>query len=257
MRILAVDTATKSCSVAVTENETVLGEITKISEQTHSKHLLEMVHTVIREAGLILSDLDGFAVTRGPGSFTGLRIGISSIKGLALAVNKPVVGISSLLALAQQARAFEQQMPTPAQQEHTPAQPEHDLKQQISPTSHLVCPLIDARKGEVYVSLYRCDADALTSEHEERVLAPQEALQNIDSSCMFVGSGAVLYRDIITDQLGDVASFAPDDRHIIQASTVARLGLEQFKSGEDGEVADLVPYYIRKSDAELNFKKNQ
>ncbi len=227
MRILAADTATKSCSVAVTENETVLREITKVSQQTHSKHLLEMVHAVIREAGLTLSDLDGFAVTRGPGSFTGLRIGISSIKGLALAVNKPVVGISSLLALAQQ----------------------------ISPTSHLVCPLIDARKGEVYVSLYRCDADALTPEHEERVLAPYEALQNIDSSCIFVGSGAVLYRDIITDQLGDLASFAPDDRHIIQASTVARLGLKQFESGADGEVADLVPYYIRKSDAELNFSR--
>ena len=243
MRILAVDTATKSCSVAVTENETVIGEITKVSEQTHSKHLLEMVHTVIREAGLTLSDLDGFAVTRGPGSFTGLRIGISSIKGLALAVKKPVVGISTLLALAQQARAFAQQV--------------HHHEQQISSTAHLVCPLIDARKGEVYVSLYRRDADALTPEHEERVLAPHEALQNIDSSCFFVGSGAVLYRDIITDMLGDLASFAPDDCHIIQASTVARLGLEQFESGDDGEVADLVPYYIRKSDAELNFKKNK
>ncbi len=236
MRILAVDTATKSCSVAVTENETVIGEITKVSKQTHSKHLLEMVHTVIREAGLTLSDLDGFAVTRGPGSFTGLRIGISSIKGIALAVKKPVVGISTLLTLAQQA---------------------HHHGQQISPTSHLVCPLIDARKGEVYVSLYRCDADALTPEHEERVLAPHDALQNIDSSCIFVGSGAVLYRDIITDMLGDLASFASDDGHIIQASTVARLGLKQFESGDDGEVADLVPYYIRKSDAELNFRKNK
>ena len=91
MRILAVDTATKSCSVAVTEDKTVLGEITNVSEQTHAKHLLEMVHTVTRESGLTLSAMDGFAVTRGPGSFTGLRIGISSIKGLALAVNKPVV----------------------------------------------------------------------------------------------------------------------------------------------------------------------
>ena len=236
MRILAVDTATRSCSVAVTENESVLGEVTKVSEQTHSKHLLEMVHAVIREAGLTLSDLDGFAVTRGPGSFTGLRIGISSIKGLALAVNKPVVGISSLLALAQQVRAHAQQIP---------------------PTSHLVCPWIDARKGEVYVSVYRCDPDALTPEQKERVLAPHEALQYIDSACIFVGSGAILYRDIITDKLGDLAGFAPDDCHTIQASTVAYLGLKQFDSGEAGEVADLVPYYIRKSDAELNFKINK
>ena len=227
MRILAVDTATKSCSVAVTENETVLGEITKVSEQTHSKHLLEMVHAVIQEAGLTLSDLEGFAVTRGPGSFTGLRIGISSVKGLALALNRPVVGISSLQTLAQQ----------------------------IKPTSHLVCPLIDARKGEVYTSIYRFDTDALTPEHEERVLAPHEVVQNIHSPCIFVGSGAVLYRGLIMDKLGDLASFAPQDRHIIQASTVAYLGLKRFESGDVGEVADLVPYYIRKSDAELNFSR--
>ena len=227
MRILAVDTATKSCSVAVTENETILGEITQVSEQTHSKHLLEMVHAVMREVGLSLSELDGFAVTRGPGSFTGLRIGISSIKGLALAMNRPVVGISSLLTLAQQ----------------------------IEPTALLVCPLIDARKGEVYTSIYRYGADGLAPELEERVLVPLEAVQTIHSPCIFVGSGAILYRDLIIDQLGELASFAPEDRHIIQASTVAFLGLKRFESGDAGEVADLVPFYIRKSDAELNFSR--
>lgn len=227
MRILAVDTATKSCSVAVTENETVLGEITKVSEQTHSRHLLEMVQAVMSKTRLTLSDMDGFAVTRGPGSFTGLRIGISSVKGLALAVNKPVVGISSLQTLAQQ----------------------------IAPTSYLICPLIDARKGEVYTSMYRWDTDALTPEHGERVLRPHEAVRNIHSHCIFVGNGAVLYRAFIMQRLGDLASFAPDDRHIIQASTVAYLGLKRFESGDAGEVADLLPDYIRKSDAELNFSR--
>jgi tRNA threonylcarbamoyladenosine biosynthesis protein TsaB len=227
MRILAVDTATKSCSVGVVENETVLGEITKVGEQTHSKHLLEMVHAVIGEAGLTLSELDGFAVTRGPGSFTGLRIGISSIKGLALALNRPVVGISSLQTLAQQ----------------------------IAPTSHLIYPLIDARKGEVYTSIYRFDKGALRPAHEEKVSAPQEVVQNIHSPSIFVGSGAVLYRDLIMDKLGDLASFAPEDSHIIRASTLAYLALKRFESGDAGEVADLVPYYIRKSDAELNFPR--
>lgn len=227
MRILAVDTATKSCSVAVTENETILGEITQVSEQTHSKHLLEMVHAVMQEVGLTLSELDGFAVTRGPGSFTGLRIGISSIKGLALAMNRPVVGISSLLTLAQQ----------------------------IEPTAHLVCPLIDARKGEVYTSIYRYGAEGLVPELEERVLVPLEAVQTIHSPCIFVGSGAILYRDLIMDQLGELATFAPQDRHIIQASTVAFLGLKRFESGDAGGVADLAPFYIRKSEAELNFSR--
>lgn len=227
MRILAMDTATKSCSVAVAEKETILREITNVSEQTHSKHLLEMVHAVIEESGLTLSELDGFAITKGPGSFTGLRIGISSIKGLALAVNRPVVGISSLQALAQQ----------------------------IGTTSHLICPLIDARKGEVYTSIYRYGKQALISVLEERALAPYEAVRNINSPCIFVGSGAVLYRDFIMDMLGDLACFASEDRHIIQASTVAYLGLKRFESGDAGEVTDLVPYYIRKSDAELNLSR--
>ena len=103
MRILAVDTATKSCSVAVTEKGFLAAELTTVSAQTHSKHLLKMIHSVINTAGITISDVDGFAVTIGPGSFTGLRIGISSVKGLAVALDKPVVGVSSLDALAQQA----------------------------------------------------------------------------------------------------------------------------------------------------------
>jgi tRNA threonylcarbamoyladenosine biosynthesis protein TsaB len=229
MRILAVDTATKSCSVAVTENDTVLGEVTAVSEQTHSKHLLDMVHAVIREAGLTLSALDGFAVTRGPGSFTGLRIGISSVKGLALATNKPVVGISSLETLAQQ----------------------------VTPTSELICPLIDARKGQIYTSLYRYGSRGLSRQLEERVLAPQEGLHNIDERCVFVGSGAVLYRGVIADKLGDLACFATREQHIIQATTLANLALKRFEKGDAGQVDDLVPRYIRKSDAELNFTKNR
>jgi tRNA threonylcarbamoyladenosine biosynthesis protein TsaB len=226
MRILAVDTATRSCSVAVTENRTVLGEMTRVSDQTHSKHLLEMVDAVVRKAGLALSALDGFAVTRGPGSFTGLRIGISSVKGLAMAVNKPAVGISSLETLARQ----------------------------VTPASELICPLIDARKGELYTALYRFGTRGLTPLHAERVLAPDEALRGVRAPCIFVGSGAVLYRDVIIDKLGGAARFAPDEQDIIRASTVARLGLERFKNGDAGEIADLVPHYIRKSDAELNFR---
>ena len=86
-------------------------------------------------------------------------------------------------------------------------------------------------------------------------MAPHEAVRNINSTCIFVGSGAVLYRDLIMEMLGDLARFASQDRHIIHASTVAYLGLKRFESGDAGEVADLVPYYIRKSDAELNLSR--
>jgi tRNA threonylcarbamoyladenosine biosynthesis protein TsaB len=229
MRILAVDTATKSCSVAITEQHAVLGELTSVSEQTHSKHLLEMIRTVMQSAGIGMSSLDAFAVTRGPGSFTGLRIGISSIKGLAYSMNKPVVGISSLEALAQQS----------------------------TPASDRICPLIDARKGEVYAAVYRFISEGLIRESDEMVLSPDELLKGIDKPCVFLGSGAVLYRDVIMQKLGSLGAFAPQQAHVIRASTVAALGRKRFENGEIDEVADLVPHYIRKSDAELNFGKKK
>ena len=102
MKILALDTATKTCSVALTDDGSLAAESTIIKNQTHTKHLMRLIHSVLEISGFGLSDMDGFAVTIGPGSFTGLRIGISTIKGLAQALGKPVVGISSLKALAWQ-----------------------------------------------------------------------------------------------------------------------------------------------------------
>lgn len=229
MRILAVDTATKSCSVAITEEKIVLEELTTDNGQTHSRHLLEMIHAVMQSTGLAMSSLDGFAVTRGPGSFTGLRIGISSIKGLALAVNKPVMGISSLEALAQQSE----------------------------PEAERICAIIDARKGEVYAAFYQVTPEGLNPENDEVALPPHELLMDISEPCVFVGSGAMIYRDVITEKLGDHACFAQPAQHIIRASTVALLALKRFENGEVGEIAEWVPHYIRKSDAELNFTKKQ
>ncbi len=100
MKILALDTATPSCSVAVTDGGTLCAELSSFKNQTHAKHLMDAIDSVLSIAGFGVDDLDGLAVTVGPGSFTGLRIGISTIKGLAHALDKPVVGISSLEALA-------------------------------------------------------------------------------------------------------------------------------------------------------------
>jgi tRNA threonylcarbamoyladenosine biosynthesis protein TsaB len=227
MRILAVDTATKSCSVAVTEKGSLTAELTTVTAQTHSKHLLNMIRSVIKAAGIAISDLDGFAVTVGPGSFTGLRIGISSVKGFAVALDKPAVGVSSLDALAQQA----------------------------APSSYLVCSLLDARKDEVYFCTYRINQERLIKEKEEMVVSPDEALKDINQPCIFVGSGAQLYREVIKARLGKMAYFAPQSQNIIRASTVAYLSLKKFENDDTNEVGGLTPHYIRKSDAELNFGK--
>jgi tRNA threonylcarbamoyladenosine biosynthesis protein TsaB len=225
MKILAVDTATKSCSVAIIEAGSLSTELTSLKDQTHSKHLMELIHNALGISGFGAADIDGLAVTIGPGSFTGLRIGVSTIKGLAHALDKPVAGISSLDVLAWQ----------------------------CADRSYLICPLLDARKGEVYSATYRYNHDTLTPKSPETASAPEAAIQKIKEPCVFIGSGAQLYRKRISTALGDLAHFAPQSQNIIRASSVAFLSMERFKTHDTVTAADLVPHYIRKSDAELNF----
>jgi tRNA threonylcarbamoyladenosine biosynthesis protein TsaB len=225
MKILAVDTATKSCSVAIIEAGSLCAELTTLRDQTHSKHLMELIHNGLGMSGIGAAELDGLAVVIGPGSFTGLRIGVSTVKGLAHALDKPVVGISSLDALAWQ----------------------------CADRSYLICALLDARKGEVYSATYRYSDDTLTPKSPEKASAPEAALEEIKEPCVFIGSGALLYRRNISALLGDLAHFVPENQNIIRASSVAFLSMERFKTHDTVAVADLAPRYIRKSDAELNF----
>jgi tRNA threonylcarbamoyladenosine biosynthesis protein TsaB len=133
MRILSIDTATASCSVGVMNAERLLAEVTSEKKQTHSKHLMGMIDTAVRVAGVSLAEMDAFAVNIGPGSFTGIRIGVSTAQGLAMALSRPVVGVSSLEALARQAGM----------------------------SNYLICPVLDARKNEVYAALYQFKKNGL------------------------------------------------------------------------------------------------
>jgi len=228
MKILALDTATRRCSAAIVDNGLVSAELTTVNNQTHSKHLMNMIDTVCEMSGRKIADVDGFAVTRGPGSFTGLRIGISTVKGLAWSLNKPVVGISSLDALAWQ----------------------------CAPGAYLVCTLLDARKHEVYYCRYHFQDGELKKEGTEQVIVPTEAINDIREPCLFVGNGATLYKEEILEKLGELALFAGWNRNSIQASSVAGLSLKRFIHHQTDDVALLVPHYIRKSDAELHRKKS-
>lgn len=226
MRILAFDTATMSCSTAIVDNGVVRAELTTANNQTHSKHLMTMINTVCKTSGFDIAAMDGFAVTLGPGSFTGLRIGISTVKGLAWSLKKPVVGISSLDALAWQ----------------------------CAPVSYLVCVLLDARKHEVYACRYRFQAGELSKEGSEQVCAPTEVIRDIREPCLFVGSGATLYAKEISEKLGDLAHIADGSHAKIRASSIAELSIDRFFRHQTDDVASLVPRYIRKSDAELHWQ---
>jgi tRNA threonylcarbamoyladenosine biosynthesis protein TsaB len=228
MRILALDTATQSCSVAVVDQHRLMAEATTLRSETHSVHLMQMIHGVLQMAGVGLDAVDGFAVTRGPGSFTGLRIGISTVKGLVETTGKPLVGVSTLRTLAGQG----------------------------ADDSRLICPIIDARKSEVYFSRYRYREGLLEQVVDMQAASIEKAIERIDEPCLFVGDGAMLHRGLIMDGVGRYAHFAPVCQQTLRASTVAFLSMEKFIRQETDNVETFVPYYIRKSDAELNFTKS-
>ena len=228
MKLLAVDTATPSCSVAVTEANSLLAEINVNNRQTHSKHLNVMIRQALELAGIAFVDLEGFAVTQGPGSFTGLRIGMSAVKGLAAAYGRPVVGIPTLEALARQVVVAEE----------------------------LICPMIDARRGEVYFAGYCYVNGTLRKKISVQVGTPHKILDNLQESCTFVGNGAVLYQKEIIDILQDRARFVAAGLNDIRASTVALIGQQRILDGDVDDIATLVPLYLRKSDAELKVGRN-
>jgi len=223
MKLLAVDTATESCGVALTEGETLRAEITAVSRQTHSRRLMETIHQALDMAGWSLNDLDGFVAARGPGGFTGLRIGISTVKGLCTAVERPLVGISNLEGLARQ----------------------------VPLRDGAVCAWIDARRSEVFCCRYRYEDGILRKETPEDALPPAAALSAMDAPCLFIGNGAALYRQVIREALGDLARFAPPETHVLRASTLAFMGLERLVKNDADDPVRFAPHYIRKSDARL------
>lgn len=227
MKVLALDTATRSCSVAVAIDAKPTSEVSTLSNRTHSLHLMGMIRNALALAELGIKDIDGFAVTIGPGSFTGLRIGISTAKGLAFAAGKPCVGISSLEALASAC------LPWPDR----------------------ICVLMDARKGEVYTAIYQESNGRLERIGEERVVAPEIILRTIVSPHLFVGEAVPLYEKQIRAIVAGNAHWTPRDRLFPKASTVAWLARDRLADTTVDGVDLLVPRYIRQSDAELSIRE--
>ncbi len=226
MKILAVDTATHTGSVALTDNEVVLAEYSLFSKETHSRRLLQAVEYLLAQTGLALNDIDGLAVTIGPGSFTGIRIGLATFKGLALATGKPVVGISTLDALAAN----------------------------FPVADRPVFAVIDARKGEVFTAAYYPNEEGrLIKASPELALSPQDLVARIEEQVILIGDGAWSYGEFFEKELGDKAFFAPGPFSFIRASNVAFLAAEKFKAGDLVDVVTIVPTYIRLSEAELKW----
>jgi tRNA threonylcarbamoyladenosine biosynthesis protein TsaB len=223
MRILYVDTCGATASVAVGDGDRVAAETTLAVDRRLSTRLLAVIDALLGETGMSAGDLDAYGVTRGPGSFTGVRVGMATVKGMALAAGKPVVGVSSLVLVAAN----------------------------LPFARHQVCALLDARKKEVYAGLFACTG-APAPVAPEWVVPPETLCERITEPTLFVGDGATAYRQLIEGRCGSRASFAPFPCSFPRAANgilLARLG---FERGEALPSSRLTPVYIRPSEAEVN-----
>jgi tRNA threonylcarbamoyladenosine biosynthesis protein TsaB len=227
MNILAIDTSTSLATIALAVDEQIVAESLINTNRTLSARLVPEIERLLTTAGLAIADIDLFASSIGPGSFTGVRGGVATIQGLALATGKPCAGFSSLAMLAMN----------------------------FSLSTTLVCPMLDARKNEVYTALYDCSYPFPSPLIDGCVLSAAAILDQIAAMAyqpvIFVGDGAVRFHDLIVEQLGDRAVFAPFPLHNPHAANGVLLAVYAFQLGELLEPSQLLPVYLRASDAEL------
>ena len=225
MKILALDSSGIVASVAVVEDDTLLAEYTVNYKKTHSQTLLPMLDEVVKMTELELDTIDAIAVAAGPGSFTGLRIGSATAKGLGLALKKPLIAVPTVEALAYNL---------------------YDVK-------GLVCPIMDARRSQVYTGIYRFEKHALTVVEDQMAVAVTELLERLNElgePVTFLGDGVPVFRDVIARTLKIPYSFAPAHVNKQRAAVVASLGMVYYKAGRIESAEQHNPEYLRVSQAE-------
>ena len=222
MRILAVDTSTPVGSIAIVEGPLLKAQHILNISATHNQRLLPGIDRILMETECSLNDLDALAVSLGPGSFTGLRIGISIVKGLAWATGKPLAGIPTLDALATN----------------------------IPFVSHPICPVLDARKGEIYTALFRWGDEQLPQRLTDYMaIKPEDLVDLISEKTVLVGDALLSHGDYLVKELGERLVQAPPHLNVVHASSVAWLAWQKLRRGIHQDVSSCTPLYVRPSEA--------
>lgn len=223
MKILTIESSALTASVALCEDDRPIAEMTLQTGNTHSDTLLPMVEQLLAHAGMTVQDIDLFAVPVGPGSFTGIRIGVSVIKGLAFDSNKPCVGTSSLEGMAYNLAGFK----------------------------GILCPVMDARRNQLYNALFRFEGDRLIRLTEDRLIPAADLAAELSAygeAVILAGEGSDILRKASSDQ---IAYIMPSPMMATQnAVGVAQLALHMYHSGQAVSDGELLPVYLRPSQAE-------
>lgn len=222
MLTLAFDTSSKTVSVALLRDRAVIRSVILQKEQNHSEVLLPAIDEACRQSGISVRDIGFFACTLGPGSFTGLRIGLSTLKGLIMATGKPAAGVSSLAALALN----------------------------VEQKDKIIGSMMDAGRGQVYLAYYRYDPNGMMQPLEAaRVLNPQSLSDDDKDQVIYVGDGAMKYAGLIPSLASGKNQLASAGQQFISAAAVGLLGIEKYSRNDLLDPARCVPVYLRSVDA--------
>src|SRR4030042_4515552 len=228
MKILGIDTSTRCSSVGLIDEGEVISEYLLNIPITHSERLLGAIDYLLREAHCQMEDLDGWAASLGPGSFTGLRIAVSTVKGLAYATGKPVVCVPARGGLAAQ----------------------------VSPTPYLICPILDARKKEVYTAFYRYhEKKRLVRLSDYQAIRPDVLIKEVKEKTIFIGNGVTTYGEILRNALPSFALFPAAPLPLLHGSLVATLGVDLLLKEDYLDIATFSPIYVRPSEAEIKWQE--
>lgn len=231
MLVLSLDTSTEAATAAIIDEDKLYGEITINYKKQHSVILMPMVDELFKNLQLSKDAIDGFVLSKGPGSFTGLRIGAATIKGLAHGLNKPFISVSSLDALAYN----------------------------MAYTKGIICPIMDALRGNVYNATYKFEGDNLIKIDDYRVITLDTLLEEFSSrneQITFIGDAVSMYKEKIQSTIAN-CHFAPQHLNVVKAAALGELGITRLKSGEFDDLTTFSPMYLVLSQAERELAKKK
>lgn len=233
--ILAIDSSSMVASVAIVGKDTIISEYTVNMKKTHSQTLLPMIDEIVKMTGIEKKEIKAIAVTKGPGSFTGLRIGAATAKGLALALDIGVIPVSTIESMAYS----------------------------YNHCNKLICPIMDARRNQVYTGIYECVGDEISIIMPDCAISIEELmnkLEEIGKEVIFVGDGIPVFKDIIDEKLRTPHYFGKQHMNRQKAGAVGALAWGKYEAGQVMNGDDFSPEYMRMSQAERermeNDKKN-
>lgn len=228
MIVLSMDSSSLVTTVALLNDEHILGEYTINFKREHSVILMEKVEELLNDCGIDIDQVDGFVVSKGPGSFTGLRIGMATVKGLSMGSNKPYVSVSSLDALAYSLISFD----------------------------GIICPIMDALRDSVFTCLYKNVNGELTKLTDYSALSLEELsslLNEKGEKVIFTGDGLSKHKDYLKSNVNNV-NFAPNHLSLIKASSLGELGMIALKNGTFDDI-NSAPLYLKKPQAERELEQ--